>query len=798
MSWFSSAVSIDEQVERATSESLPTGEQDLALNLEICDLIRSKTVQPKDAMRSLKRRLLHKNPNVQIATLHLVDVCIKNGGTHFLIEIASREFMDTVLLVLKPLNGTPVNMQVESLILEYIQNWAHAFEGQLQLAYVGQVYKRLKDEGYKFPYSTKINSSFIDSSAPPEWVDSDTCMKCGTAFTFVNRKHHCRNCGGVFDQTHCSEYIPLPHLGINQPVRVCEDCYAKIKGQKRKSHKPLPNTVPYSSGLEDDMDEDFKRALQLSLEDSKGYSPGHYKPEPAKVEPPKQSIVSPKDEDEEEQAIKAAIEASLRDIQASSTATSAPAPNGNTLPSSTGAVVRPAWELTSVEADNISMYATLVEKLKTAPPGSILRESQIQDLNENITSLRPKLARTLADVAGKYDQLVDMNAKLTTAIRLYDNMLEERLNQSYQRHGSSEINGQYPGLMQTQITGQSQGPLSTPHGYASEYPPQGNYPPQQYAQPQGPPPPQSYPGAPYPSSTPQHPDANYPPQSPYNQQHADFASPPPQQQTQPESPMNYACYPPSVPPLTSLQGAPPQGPPPQNGPPHDAPPQGVPHHDAPPSAPPTSQVFGLQRQDSISSPSPQIKSPPPSAPHNFAPSSPYSMSYQGQLPPVQPLPSGGSFIPTSQGGPGSPVQQFSSAPLESSQLPSAPPSAPALPASSTAPYPSSPSQSQSFDTSRNLQYPPQQQHQQQYQQQQQHQQQQQQHQQQQQQHQQQQQAPHAPYPLGPNDYPSTAPNPNQPPPVNYETAPYPQQAYAPHQQEQQPPVKKEEPLLIDL
>lgn len=457
MSWFSSAVSIDDQVNRATSESLPTNEQDLALNLEISDLIRSKTVQPKDAMRSLKRRLLHPNPNVKIATLHLVDTCIKNGGSHFLVEIASREFMDTIVLTLK---DKAVNSDVKNLILTDLQNWSNAFQGQMQLSYVGEVYNKLKTEGFKFPYASKINSSYIDSSAPPEWVDSDTCMKCGESFTFVNRKHHCRSCGGVFDNEHCSKYMPLPKYGINQPVRVCDDCY---ENSKSKHHvKPPTHTVQYTSSFNkttDELDADLQRALQLSLNES----------QPSYVPPTAPSNPPPREDDEDELALKAAIEASLKDMESNSKQSN----DSTTEPVKVQPT--PAWELTNTEFDNVSLYSTLVEKLKTAPPGTILRETQLQELNEGVATLRPKLSRTLANVAGKYEQLVDMNTKLGMAIRLYDNMLEERLSNAYTRQRIPSYSdprapaGYYPG-QQPSVTSPvaSQKPFSPSLGPQSQ------------------------------------------------------------------------------------------------------------------------------------------------------------------------------------------------------------------------------------------------------------------------------------------------------------------------------------------
>ncbi len=59
----------NELVEKATSELLPQGQEDIALNLDICDKIKAKDVPAKTAMQAIKKRLGHKNPNVVLLAL---------------------------------------------------------------------------------------------------------------------------------------------------------------------------------------------------------------------------------------------------------------------------------------------------------------------------------------------------------------------------------------------------------------------------------------------------------------------------------------------------------------------------------------------------------------------------------------------------------------------------------------------------------------------------------------------------------------------------------------------------------
>ncbi|KAL5720159.1 hypothetical protein ACHQM5_012852 [Ranunculus cassubicifolius] len=70
----------------------------------------------------------------------------------------------------------------------------------------------------------KIGLPAKPSMRGSNWViDASHCQGCSNQFTFINRKHHCRRCGGFFCGSCTQQRMVLRGQG-DSAVRICEPC----------------------------------------------------------------------------------------------------------------------------------------------------------------------------------------------------------------------------------------------------------------------------------------------------------------------------------------------------------------------------------------------------------------------------------------------------------------------------------------------------------------------------------------------------------------------------------------------
>ncbi|KAJ4979786.1 hypothetical protein NE237_010566 [Protea cynaroides] len=146
-------------VEKATSDFL-TG-PDWTMNMEICDFINTNQWQAKDVVKTLKKRLQHKNPKVQLLALTLLETMIKNCGEYVHFQIAERDILQEMIKIVRK----KADMHVRDKILVLLDSWQEAFGGPGgKYPQYYWAYEELRRYGVQFP---ERSSNTVPIFTPP-------------------------------------------------------------------------------------------------------------------------------------------------------------------------------------------------------------------------------------------------------------------------------------------------------------------------------------------------------------------------------------------------------------------------------------------------------------------------------------------------------------------------------------------------------------------------------------------------------------------------------------------------------
>ncbi|KAG5921236.1 hypothetical protein E4U61_007017 [Claviceps capensis] len=143
-------------------------EPNLALCLEIADLINSKKGSaPREAATMIVSYINHRNPNVALLALGLLDICVKNCGYPFHLQISTKEFLNELVRRFPerpPLRET----RVQTKILEAIEEWrvtiCDTSRYKDDLGFIRDMHRLLSYKGYMFPEVRREDAAVLNPS----------------------------------------------------------------------------------------------------------------------------------------------------------------------------------------------------------------------------------------------------------------------------------------------------------------------------------------------------------------------------------------------------------------------------------------------------------------------------------------------------------------------------------------------------------------------------------------------------------------------------------------------------------
>ncbi|KAF2758277.1 ADP-ribosylation factor-binding protein-like protein GGA1 [Pseudovirgaria hyperparasitica] len=143
-------------------------EPNLALNLEIADTINAKKGNaPREAAVAIVHYINHRNPNVSMLALNLLDICVKNCGYPFHLQISTKEFLNELVRRFPerpPMHATRSQQKILELIEEWRQTICQTSRYKEDLGFIRDMHRLLSYKGYAFPAVRREDAAVLNPS----------------------------------------------------------------------------------------------------------------------------------------------------------------------------------------------------------------------------------------------------------------------------------------------------------------------------------------------------------------------------------------------------------------------------------------------------------------------------------------------------------------------------------------------------------------------------------------------------------------------------------------------------------
>ncbi|KAG7571300.1 hypothetical protein FFLO_00812 [Filobasidium floriforme] len=151
----------DELVVKATHEDLLS--EDWDTNLTICDKVQAEgEVGAKNVITSLLKRLVHRNPNVQIFSLELANSLYQNCNKLLHLELTSRAWTGAMERLITDRTTVP---QVKNKAVGYVNTWWQGLKGGEAEGVMGDLIETLKTKSQSSQDDTSTQITLMTASS---------------------------------------------------------------------------------------------------------------------------------------------------------------------------------------------------------------------------------------------------------------------------------------------------------------------------------------------------------------------------------------------------------------------------------------------------------------------------------------------------------------------------------------------------------------------------------------------------------------------------------------------------------